>query len=124
MNPRKAGIDKLQCALSPCPYHIKFTLGVNPACSIRFAVRYFFAVISLNDFGGVMPKFDFSVTTRDGQKVESVQIYGKDLPDAERKLRQMYYNCEVTQSRIINPEKEFSQSADIEDVLSLIVRQN
>jgi len=71
-----------------------------------------------------MPKFDFSVITRDGQKVESVQIYGKDLPDAERKLRQMYYHCHVTQSRIINPEKEFSQSADIEDVLSLIVRQN
>jgi len=40
-----------------------------------------------------MPKFDFSVTTRDGQKVESVQIYGKDLPDAERKLRQMYHPC-------------------------------
>ena len=71
-----------------------------------------------------MPKFDFSVTTRDGQKVESVQIYGKDLPDAERKLRQMYLNCQVTQCRAINTEKELSQSADIEDVLSLIVRQN
>ena len=71
-----------------------------------------------------MPKFDFSVITRDGQKVESVQIYGKDLPDAERKLRQMYLNCQVTQCRAINPEKELSQSADIEDVLSLIVRQN
>jgi hypothetical protein len=71
-----------------------------------------------------MPKFDFAVTTRDGQKVESVQIFGKDLPDAERKLRQMYLNCQVTQSRAINPEKELSQSADIEDVLSLIVRQN
>ncbi|MBI5437634.1 MAG: hypothetical protein HY936_01540 [Nitrosomonadales bacterium] len=71
-----------------------------------------------------MPKFDFSVTTRDGQKVESIQIFGKDLPDAERKLRQMYLNCQVTQCGIVNPEKEFSQSADIEDVLSLIVRQS
>ena len=71
-----------------------------------------------------MPKFDFAVTTRDGQIVESVQIYGKDLPDAERKLRQMYYNCEVTQSRAISNEKELLQSADIEDVLSLIVRQS
>lgn len=71
-----------------------------------------------------MPKFDFSVTTRDGQKVEGIQIYGKDLPDAERKLRQMYYNCQVTQNRIVNPEKEFSQSADIEDVLSLIIKQS
>ncbi|MDD5300450.1 MAG: hypothetical protein PHD65_08150 [Gallionella sp.] len=70
-----------------------------------------------------MPKFDFAVTTRDGQKVESVQIFGKDLPDAERKLRQMYLNCQITQSRAVNSEKELSQSADIEDVLSLIVRQ-
>jgi len=71
-----------------------------------------------------VPKFDFSVTTRDGQKVESIQIYGKDLPDAERKLRQMYINCEVTQCRTVNTEKELSQSADIEDVLSLIVSQD
>ena len=70
-----------------------------------------------------MPKFDFCVTTRDGQKVESIQIYGKDLPDAERKLRQMYLHCQVTQCRAINIEKELSQSADIEDVLSLIVKQ-
>ena len=70
-----------------------------------------------------MPKFDFALTTRDGQKVESVQIFGKDLPDAERKLHQMYHHCQVTQCRIINLEKEFSQSADIEDVLSLIVKQ-
>lgn len=75
-------------------------------------------------FGGVMPKFDFSVITRDGQKVESVQIYGQDLPGAERKLRQMYLNCQVTQCRAVSTERELSQSADIEDVLSLIVRQN
>ncbi len=37
-----------------------------------------------------MLKFDFAVNTRDGQKVESIQIQGKDLPDAERKLFQMY----------------------------------
>ncbi len=71
-----------------------------------------------------MPKFDFSVTTRDGQKVESIQIFGKDLPDAERKLRQMYIHCQITQCRTIDPEKQFSQSADIEDVLSLIVKHS
>ena len=71
-----------------------------------------------------MPKFDFSVTTRDGQKVESVQIFGKDLPDAERKLRQMYLHCQVTQCKTVDSDKEFTQSADIEDVLSLIVKQN
>ncbi|OGS90616.1 MAG: hypothetical protein A2Z95_04055 [Gallionellales bacterium GWA2_60_18] len=71
-----------------------------------------------------MPKYDFSITTRDGQRVESVQIFGKDMPDAERKLRQMYHHCQVMQWMEVSSEKEFLQSADIEDVLSLIARQD
>jgi len=71
-----------------------------------------------------MPKFDFAVTTRDGQKVESIQIYGKDKMDAERKLHQMYHHCQVNLCREINPEKEFSPSADIEDLLSLITKHS
>lgn len=70
-----------------------------------------------------MPKFDFSVTTRDGQKVESIQIYGQDMQDAERKLRQMYHHCQVMQCRTVSHEKELLQSADIEDMLTLIVKQ-
>jgi hypothetical protein len=69
-----------------------------------------------------MLKFDFSVKTRDGQKVESIQIYGKDLPDAERKLRQMYHHCEVTKCKTINSDKISGQSLDIEDLLSLIAK--
>lgn len=71
-----------------------------------------------------MPKFEFSVTTRNGQKVDNVRIYGKDMADAERKLRQMYLHCEITQCQTIDPDKEVSQSADIEDVLSLISKHN
>lgn len=69
-----------------------------------------------------MLKFDFSVQTRDGQRVENIQIYGKDSSDAERKLRQMYRNCEVIQTKTIDSEKRFYQSMDIEDVLSLIAK--
>ena len=71
-----------------------------------------------------MLKFDFSVKTRDGQKVESIQIYGKDLPDAERKLRQMYHHCEVTNCKEINTDKGLGQSVDIEELLSLIAKQD
>jgi hypothetical protein len=71
-----------------------------------------------------MLKFDFSVKTRDGQKVESIQIQGKDVVDAERKLRQMYRNCEIIQYRAINTDKVPFQSADIEEVLSLIAKHN
>jgi hypothetical protein len=71
-----------------------------------------------------MLKFDFSVKTRDGQRVESIQIYGKDLTDAERKLRQMYHHCEVMQCRTVSSDKTSSQSLDIEDLLSLIAKHD
>lgn len=71
-----------------------------------------------------MLKFNFSLRTRDGQTVENIQLYGKDLPDAERKLRQMYRNCEVTQYKIIDSDNKTAQSADIEDVLSLIAKDS
>lgn len=71
-----------------------------------------------------MLKFDFSLTTRDGQKVESVQIYGRDAADAERKLRQMYIHCEVTQCRIVETGSKIAQTSDIEDVLSLIAKED
>lgn len=71
-----------------------------------------------------MLKFNFSVTTRDGQKVDSIQIQGKDLADAERKLRQMYRDCEVNQHKTVDLEKKFTQSVDIEDVLTLIAKDD
>jgi len=49
-----------------------------------------------------MLKYDFSVKTREGQKLESICIFGKDRDDAERKLRQMYRNCEVLRCDIKN----------------------
>jgi hypothetical protein len=75
-------------------------------------------------FGEIMLKFVFSVKTRDGLKVESVQIYGKDLPDAERKLRQMYHHCEVTGCKEISTDKVLGQSLDIQELLSEISKQN
>ena len=71
-----------------------------------------------------MLKFDFSIRTRDGQKVESIQIHGHDLADAERKLFQMYRHCEVLNCRAMNTDNKFSQATDIEDVLSLIAKQS
>lgn len=71
-----------------------------------------------------MNKFNFTVTTRGGQKVEGIRILGKDLPDAERKLRQMYLHCEITQCETISLDKEVSQSADIEGILTLISKRS
>lgn len=40
-------------------------------------------------------KFCFRIRTRQGLLVESLLIHARDETDAERKLRQMYINCEV-----------------------------
>ena len=70
-----------------------------------------------------MLKHVFSVKTRDGQTVDSIQIYGKDLPDAERKLRQMYHHCEISSCRTIETDKSSGNSVDIEEILTLIAKE-
>lgn len=70
-----------------------------------------------------MPKYDFSIVTRVGQKVEGLHIFGKDRQDAERKLFQMYQHCEVSQCSVIDSGGDCPQSAGIEDMLSIIVKE-
>ena len=67
-----------------------------------------------------MLKFDFSLKTRDGQKVESILIAGRDQPDAERKLFQMYRNCVVTRCDVRQTEEKPGQAMFFEDLLTLI----
>lgn len=51
-------------------------------------------------------------------------MVGIDLSDAESKLSQMYLQCEVVQCKTVDSGKRALQSADIEDVLSLIIKEN
>lgn len=69
-----------------------------------------------------MQKFDFSILTRDGQKVESIVIAGKDEAEAERKLRQMYRYCEIVSCNAKQSESTLGvqQTMSVEDILSLI----
>ena len=69
-----------------------------------------------------MLKFYFSVLTHGGQKVEHILIAGKDQPDAERKLRQMYYHCEVIRCEMKQEEMKPGQATSVEDILSLIAK--
>lgn len=68
-----------------------------------------------------MLKYDFSVLTRDGQKIESLVIAGRDQMDAERKLFQMYRHCTVLRCNVKNGEAK-GPAASIEEILSLISR--
>jgi hypothetical protein len=67
-----------------------------------------------------MVKFDFSILTRDGQKIESIVIAARDEADAERKLRQMYRYCEVVSCNAKGADGKNQQIMSVEDILSLI----
>ncbi len=67
-----------------------------------------------------MLKFDFSIRTRDGQRIESLVIGGTDQQDAERKLSQMYRYCEIIRCESKDGSGKQSDSTSIEDILSLI----
>jgi hypothetical protein len=47
-----------------------------------------------------MLKYEFSIQTRDGQKVNGIIIAGTDQAHAERKLRQMYRQSEVLRCEV------------------------
>lgn len=67
-----------------------------------------------------MLKFDFSVQTRDGQKIESILIAGRDQADAERKLVQMYRMCTILRCQTKNMDEKLWQATSVEDILTLI----
>jgi hypothetical protein len=68
-----------------------------------------------------MQKFDFSILTRDRQRVESIVIAGRDEADAERKLRMMYRYCEIISCNVRDAgEGKTRQVMSVEDILSLI----
>lgn len=67
-----------------------------------------------------MTKFDFSVKTRNGSKIVSVVIAAPDQAEAERRLRQMYRDCEILSCEVKQTEDKVRPSASLEDILSLI----
>ena len=66
-----------------------------------------------------MVRFGFNIRTRLGQRVDNIQIMAATLGDAERRLRQMYVNCEIIERReqAINRR---SDTLDVEHVIGLI----
>jgi hypothetical protein len=58
-----------------------------------------------------MFKYDFSVRTRGGQKIDSIVIMGRDRADAERKLYQMYRHCEILRCELRQPVEKTRRAA-------------
>ena len=66
-------------------------------------------------------KYSFRIRTRDGLAVNNLMIHGRDEGEAQRKLRQIYRDCEITEC-ICHHGASHTPPANFEDVLSLITR--
>lgn len=67
-----------------------------------------------------MLKFDFSVQTRDGQKIDSILIGARDQAEAQRKLLQMYRQCVVLRCEMRENDERQRQAASVEEILTII----
>ena len=46
-----------------------------------------------------MFKYTFRIRARTGMLVENLNVYGRDRAEAEKKLEQVYRNCEILDCR-------------------------
>ncbi|MCL6555890.1 MAG: hypothetical protein K6T56_05965 [Burkholderiales bacterium] len=68
-----------------------------------------------------MSRFEFSIRTRGGQRVDRIVIQAQDREAAERRLRQMYLHCEILDCRE-SPVDRRQESLDVEGIINLITR--
>jgi len=66
-----------------------------------------------------MTRYGFNIRTKSGQPVDNIVIMAATQPDAERRLRQMYHQCEIVECReqAVAPRVE---ALDVENVISII----
>lgn len=69
----------------------------------------------------LLTKFGFRIRTRVGLVVDNLLIPGRDAAEAERKLRQIYRDCEILGRSCQKPAAK-AVSASYEDVIALITR--
>jgi hypothetical protein len=58
-----------------------------------------------------MVRYGFNIRTKTGQRVDNILILAASLGDAERRLRQMYVQCEIIERR----EQTVSGRSEIAD---------
>jgi len=66
-----------------------------------------------------MTRYGFSIKTRSGQRVDSISIMAQCREDAERRLRQMYQQCEIVDVRAQAVPSRFD-TLDIASVMGLL----
>ena len=66
-----------------------------------------------------MTRYGFSIKTRYGQRVENIHIMAGTQGDAERRLRQMYHQCEILECREQSVPRRVD-TLDVEGVIGMI----
>ena len=66
-----------------------------------------------------MVRYRFNIRTRSGQRVDNIQILAAAESHAERRLRQMYHQCEIIecQARAVQSQAD---PLDLEGVIEII----
>lgn len=66
-----------------------------------------------------MVRYGFNIRTRTGQRVDNISIMAGTQADAERRLRQMYLQCEIIDCREQEVPRRLD-TLDVERVIGLI----
>ena len=68
-----------------------------------------------------MIRFGFTIRTRMGQRIDNVSIIAGSQRDAERRLRQMYVQCEILECRERSVPRRFEARnfANMMDLMSI-----
>jgi hypothetical protein len=69
-----------------------------------------------------MNKYSFRIRTRTGMIVENLNVLARDREDSERKLNQVYRDCEILECRELDPHLK-GDGLDLESMISLINKQ-
>lgn len=70
----------------------------------------------------LVTKYIFRIRTRNGVIVENLAIHGRSEEEASRKLRQIYNDCEILESQLMQASPTGrSGTMNYEDVVELIV---
>ena len=66
-----------------------------------------------------MIRYGFNIRTKHGQRVENITIMAATQGDAERRLRQMYHQCEIVDCQERSVPRRVD-TLDVEGVIGLI----
>lgn len=66
-----------------------------------------------------MTRFAFNLKTRSGQRVDNISMLAASEMEAQRRLRQMYQDCEILECHTLVPPRP-PDALDMENVIGLI----